>query len=121
MENYAQLTKPKPRVVYAHHKVKKGERFAAIARKYGVKAATIARVNRVKLTAYPAAGTLLLIPQKGLAEEIPEGDFEGDNGGGSSLKAKRSLNSKTAKRSRPGGEQRPSRRPATPSLPGKKG
>jgi membrane-bound lytic murein transglycosylase D len=99
MGNYAQLIEPKPRVVYAHHKVKKGERFAAIARKYGVKAATIARVNRVRLTAYPAAGTLLLIPQKGLVEEIPEGDFEGDNGGGSSLTAKRSPNAKTAKRS----------------------
>jgi len=99
MENYAQLIKPKPRVVYAHHQVKKGERFAAIARKYGVKATTIARVNRVKLTAYPAAGTLLLIPQKGLAEEIPEGDFEGNTRGGSSLKAKRALNSGTAKRS----------------------
>ena len=99
MENYAQLIKLKPRVVYARHQVKKGERFAAIARKYGVKAATIAKVNRVKLTAYPAAGSLLLIPQKGLAEEIPEGDFEGNNRGGSSLKAQRSLNSKTAKRS----------------------
>ncbi len=99
MDNYAQLTKPKPRAVYAHHKVKKGERFSAIARKYGVKAATIARVNRVKLTAYPAAGTLLLIPQKGLPEEIPEGDLEKDSGGGSSLKANRSANSKTAKRS----------------------
>jgi membrane-bound lytic murein transglycosylase D len=99
MDNYAQLTKPKPRAVYAQHKVKKGERFSAIARKYGVKAATIARVNRIKLAAYPAAGTLLLIPRKGLAEEIPEGDFDGDKGGGSSLKAKRSPNSKTAKRS----------------------
>jgi peptidoglycan lytic transglycosylase D len=97
MDNYAQLTRPKPRAVYAHHKVRKGERFSAIARKYGVKAATIARVNRVKLTAYPTAGTLLLIPQKGLAEEIPEGDFEGDKGDGSSLKATRLANSKTAK------------------------
>ena len=98
MENYAQLTKPKPRAVYAQHKVKKGEKFSFIARKYGVKAATIARVNRIKLTAYPGAGTLLLIPQKGWTEELTEGDFEGDNGGGSSLKTRRSAPSQTAKR-----------------------
>ncbi len=97
MENYAQLIKPKPRVVYAHHKVKKGERFAAIARKYGVNAATIAKVNRVKLTAYPAAGSTLLIPHKGFSEELLDGDLDGDNGNGPALKAKRSLNSKTAK------------------------
>ncbi len=106
MENYAQLIKPKPRVVYAHHKVKKGERFAAIARKYGVKAATIAKVNRVKLTAYPAAGSLLLIPQKGFSEEILDGDLDGDNGNRPALKAKRSLNSKTAKLQEPAVEKK---------------
>ncbi|RPH90229.1 MAG: LysM peptidoglycan-binding domain-containing protein [Desulfobacteraceae bacterium] len=98
LENYAQLIKPKPRVVYAHHKVKKGERFTAIARKYGVNAATIAKVNRVKLTAYPAAGSLLLIPQKGFPEESPDGDLDGNNGNAQGSKARPSLNSKTAKR-----------------------
>jgi membrane-bound lytic murein transglycosylase D len=97
MENYAQLTKPKPRTVYARHQVKKGERFSAIARKYGVKANTIARVNRIKLTTNPAAGTLLLIPQKGSAEEIPDGDFDRDNGRGSALRAKGSRHSQTTK------------------------
>ena len=97
MENYAQLIKPKPRASTPTIKVKNGERFAAIARKYGVKSATIAKVNRVKLTAYPAPGTVLLIPRKGLPEEIPDGDLDGDNGNGPALKAKRSLNSKMAK------------------------
>jgi membrane-bound lytic murein transglycosylase D len=69
MENYAQLTKPKPRPVFAHHKVKKGERLATIARRYGLSAATVAHINRIKLTAYPKAGTLLLIPAKGSVEE----------------------------------------------------
>ena len=72
MENYAQLIKPKPRTLYAHHKVRKGEPFSTIARRYGVKAEMIAKINRIKLTAFPKPGTLLLIPQKGSAEELPE-------------------------------------------------
>ncbi|MBI5583641.1 MAG: transglycosylase SLT domain-containing protein, partial [Deltaproteobacteria bacterium] len=38
LENYAQLTKPKPRPIFAHHKVKKGESFSTIARRYGLAA-----------------------------------------------------------------------------------
>jgi membrane-bound lytic murein transglycosylase D len=70
LENYAQLIKPKPRPVYAQHKVKKGELFTSIARRYGLSAGTIAKINRIKLTAYPKPGTLLMIPAKGSLEEI---------------------------------------------------
>ncbi|MCJ7832921.1 MAG: transglycosylase SLT domain-containing protein, partial [Deltaproteobacteria bacterium] len=38
MENFAQLIKPKPQVTYAEHRVKKGEKLASIAKRYGVKA-----------------------------------------------------------------------------------
>jgi membrane-bound lytic murein transglycosylase D len=79
MGNYAQLTKPKPRPAFAQHKVKKGERFSAIARRYGLSSSTIAKTNRIKLTTYPKPGTLLLIPVKGAAEEAAaaEEDQEG--------------------------------------------
>ncbi|MBI5585133.1 MAG: LysM peptidoglycan-binding domain-containing protein, partial [Deltaproteobacteria bacterium] len=81
LENYAQLTKPKPRPIFAHHKVKKGESFSTIARRYGLAAATIAHIHRVKLTAYPKPGTLLLIPAKGSLEETAalEEDQDGRN------------------------------------------
>ncbi len=48
LDNYAQLIKPKPVVVYAEHRVKKGERLTSIAKRYGVKAGVIARANRIK-------------------------------------------------------------------------
>ncbi|MBA4395691.1 MAG: hypothetical protein C0407_19230, partial [Desulfobacca sp.] len=64
MDNYAQLIKPKSVVAYAEHRVKKGERLSAIARKYGVKAELVARVNRIKGKDRLNAGLVLLIPQK---------------------------------------------------------
>lgn len=65
LENYAQLVKPKSVVTYAEHRVRKGERLASIARRYGVKASLIARVNRIKGKGQLNAGLVLLIPQKG--------------------------------------------------------
>jgi membrane-bound lytic murein transglycosylase D len=63
MENYAQLVKPKPVMAYAEHRVKKGERLSAIARKYGVKPVVIVRVNRLQGKERLHAGLILLIPQ----------------------------------------------------------
>lgn len=65
MENYAQLIKPKPVVTYAEHRVKKGERLASIAKRYGVKASLIARTNRIKGNGRLSPGLVLLIPEKG--------------------------------------------------------
>ena len=64
LDNYAQLIKPKPVVVYAEHRVKKGERLTSIARRYGVKAGVIARANRIKGGSRLNAGLVLLIPKK---------------------------------------------------------
>lgn len=80
MENYAQLIQPKPRIVYAQHKVKKGERFSTIARRYGVSSRTIAKVNRVRLVTYPTPGTLLLIPQRNGHDEPADEEREKKNG-----------------------------------------
>lgn len=65
MEQYAELTKPKPVITYAEHKVRKGERLAAIARRYGVQAGLIARTNRLNGHRSLNPGLVLLIPQKG--------------------------------------------------------
>jgi peptidoglycan lytic transglycosylase D len=64
LENYAQLIKPKPVMIYAEHRVKRGERLASIARRYGVKASLIARVNRIKRKGRLNTGLVLLIPQR---------------------------------------------------------
>lgn len=64
LDNYAQLSKPKPVIVYAEHRVKKGERLASIAKRYGVKAGVIARANRIKIGSHLNAGLVLLIPKK---------------------------------------------------------
>lgn len=64
LENYALLLKPKPRVVYAEHRVKKGERLAAVARRYRVKSTIIARVNKLSPRQRLYAGQILLIPLK---------------------------------------------------------
>ena len=71
MDNYAQLIKPKPVVTYAEHRVKKGERLTSIAKRYGVKAALLARVNRIKGKGRLNAGLVLLIPQKGNPQGAP--------------------------------------------------
>jgi peptidoglycan lytic transglycosylase D len=68
-ENYAQLIKPKPVVAYAEHRVKKGERLTSIAKRYGVKASLIARINRIKVKGRLNPGLVLLIPQKGIPQE----------------------------------------------------
>jgi len=64
MENFAQLIKPKPLVTYAEHRVKKGERLASIAKRYGVKAGVIAKANRIKTGKRLNPGLVLLIPKK---------------------------------------------------------
>ena len=71
LENYAQLIKPKPRVIYAEHRVKKGERLASISKRYGVKASVIARANRIKAGSPLNAGLVLLIPKKTGAHGFP--------------------------------------------------
>lgn len=65
MENYAQLIKPKPIVTYKEHRIKKGERLSAIAKKYGVNPKLIARVNRISSNGKLNPGLVLLIPKKG--------------------------------------------------------
>ncbi len=71
LENYAQLIKPKARVIYAEHRVKKGERLASISKRYGVKAGVIARANRIKTHDPLNAGLVLLIPKKTGAHGFP--------------------------------------------------
>jgi membrane-bound lytic murein transglycosylase D len=64
LENYALLLRPKARVVYTEHRVKKGERLAAVARRYRVKSSIIARVNKISPRQRLYAGQILLIPVK---------------------------------------------------------
>ncbi|MEW6188217.1 MAG: LysM peptidoglycan-binding domain-containing protein [Thermodesulfobacteriota bacterium] len=64
LENYAQLFKSKPKIIYAEHRVKKGERLASISRRYGVQSGTIARVNRISVKRRLTPGLVLLIPKK---------------------------------------------------------
>jgi membrane-bound lytic murein transglycosylase D len=64
LENYAQLIRPKPRVVYVEHQVRKGERLSSISKKYGVKASVIARANKIKANGQLNPGLVLLIPKK---------------------------------------------------------
>jgi len=94
MENYAQLIKPKPVATYAEHRVKKGERLASIAKRYGVKASLISRVNRLKGSGRLNPGLVLLIPQKGGGQgslsEIELIDHENQFEKISSLRASRS-------------------------------
>jgi membrane-bound lytic murein transglycosylase D len=71
MENYAQLIKPKPVLTYKEHRIKKGERLASIAKRYGVKASLIAQVNRIKGKGNLNPGLVLLIPQKGGVQGSP--------------------------------------------------
>jgi membrane-bound lytic murein transglycosylase D len=64
LDNYAQLIKPKPRVIYAEHRVKKGERLSTLSKRYRVKASVIARANRIKANSALPTGLVLLIPKK---------------------------------------------------------
>ncbi len=71
LDNYAQLIKPKPVIVYAEHRVKKGERLASISKRYGVKTSVIARANRIKVRSPLKAGLVLLIPKKTEGHGVP--------------------------------------------------
>lgn len=65
MENYAQLTKPKPIVTYKEHRIRRGERLSVIAKKYGVNPKLLAKVNRISSNGKLNPGLVLLIPKKG--------------------------------------------------------
>jgi membrane-bound lytic murein transglycosylase D len=65
MANYDQLIKPKSVLTYKEHRIKKGERLASIAKRYGVKPNLIADINRIKGKGDLNPGLVLLIPQKG--------------------------------------------------------
>jgi membrane-bound lytic murein transglycosylase D len=71
LENYAQLIRPKPRPIYAEHRVKKGERLSSISKRYGVKASVITRTNRIKAGSPLNPGLVLLIPKKTGAHGFP--------------------------------------------------
>jgi membrane-bound lytic murein transglycosylase D len=98
LENFAQLIKPKPVVTYAEHRVKKGERLASIARRYGVKAGVIARANRIKTGRHLNPGLVLLIPKKtgyqGTSSEIEPNDLEDQFEKNSSLRVSRNRQGK---------------------------
>jgi membrane-bound lytic murein transglycosylase D len=98
MENFAHLIKPKPLVTYAEHRVKKGERLASIAKRYGVKAGVIAKANRIKTGKRLNPGLVLLIPKKtgrqGSYSEIEPLDLENQFEKNSSIPASRSRQGK---------------------------
>jgi membrane-bound lytic murein transglycosylase D len=110
MENFAQLIKPKAVVTYAEHRVKKGERLAAIAKKYGVKTILIARANRIKSKGPLKAGLVILIPQKsgsnGSITELERDDQDNLQEKNYSLKASRNIHEKkVAQNPRPGNKK----------------
>jgi membrane-bound lytic murein transglycosylase D len=67
-------------VIYAEHRVRKGERLASISKRYGVKASVIARANRIKPHSRLDAGLVLLIPKKtgtqGISSDLEPTDQE---------------------------------------------
>jgi membrane-bound lytic murein transglycosylase D len=99
LENYAQLIRPKPRVVYAEHRVKKGERLSSISKRYGVKASVILRANRIKAGNPLNAGLVLLIPKRTGAHGFPS-DIESTDHENMDEK----ISSSRASRPRPGGK-----------------
>ena len=61
-----ELIPPSERVSYKRHKVARGESLGAIARRYGVSSADIARVNRVHDPDRIYVGMELVIPMRGV-------------------------------------------------------